>query len=265
MKFIASLMIAMVVAAAGCSDDTTCGSDSDCFSGEFCSDGECVVGDPPREDSGANNTNNASDAGGEVDVVDMAAEDAGNVTDSGTSTNNNTNNVTNNTTGTACVIDPFGNTCEEDEFEENDDKDNPNMATDPSAWCDMGDLARPVQSFSGTLCPGDDGDFFRMQIDNRSPDECLSDRFTIRMTVALDRSCPTDALDIRPHTFFSNPDTENLCTADENLRCAIEDEGQTYVFEWSREAEQLVDPRLMVRALRGDIQLDYTVTVEIIQ
>ncbi len=239
------VMAFAALSIAGCSDDTSCSIDDDCFRGEICQSGSCVEG------SRANNitTNNDNNAG-----------------------NNASNNVAennsdhdNNVAGGTCVIDPIGNTCDDDEYEENDLWQQESMATDQEAWCQDGELATPVQTFSGTLCPGDGADHFRMQIDNRSADACLADQFTISITVELEQTCDPANLKIVPYNFFDNPTLNSICGERETVRCEISNEGRTYQIDWVLQSQQFVDPRLMISTDRDDIEIDYTVTMEIIQ
>lgn len=235
-KFI--VLISTIATLVGCGDETSCGVDDDCFQGEICTDGSCVEG--MREDTPDNVTRNNE---------------------------NSTNNTSNNANGLdqdECLV-SIGNRCEDDEFEPNDEWNREAMATDQEAWCDAGELVTPEQSWSGTLCAGDGADHFRMQIDNRPPGACLSPSFTIRITVEFEQACDPGNVRVVPYTFFDKPSLEDICEERETVRCEVSDEGKTHVIDWIMQSEQLVDPRLMISTDRDDVQLDYDVSMEVIQ
>lgn len=230
-------LVCVTLGLVGCGDDTSCSVDGDCFQGEICTAGSCAEG------TRANNASNRNN-------ID-------------TNNTNNGNNV-NNGGGGECVV-GFGSTCEDDEFEDNDLWNREVMPTDQEAWCEADELVTPEQSWSGTLCAGDGADHFRMQIDNRSPNACLNDRFTIRITVEFEQTCDPENLRVVPYNFFINPTLNSICGERETVRCQISNEGRTYQIDWVMDSQQLPDPRLMISTDRDDVQLDYTVTMEIIQ
>ena len=243
---------------SGCGNDRACAIDDDCFSGEYCSDEQCVVGTRPNaspnavaDAGGQDVTSSDTPSSGDGDADDISSADMPNSGDS----------------GVICLVDPFGNTCADDEFEENDlyTQQLP-IPIGQDSWCQDGVLVASSQSFEGRLCPGDRADLFRIQIDNRTPHQCLSDQFTIRTTVELAEPCDaSDVIRIFPYLSFDNPNLNGPCGQNEDLRCMVSDDQRTHTFDWVRQTEQLVDQRLIIEPRQDDVQVDYTVTVEIIQ
>lgn len=235
-------------ALSGCGNSRACVLDEECFAGEYCGDGECQPGPKPVVIGDA-------DGGTDASAADVnGAQDMGsnNRTDTGAET---------------CQVDLFGNSCNDDEFEENDlyTQTLP-LPLAQDSWCDAGTLVTASQSFSGTLCPGDQADLFRFLIDNRSPNACLAQTYTMRITVELDVPCDsTDLVRIFPYLGFENPISNSPCGQDEDLRCTVSADQKTYTFERIWQAEQLPDQRLNIEPRQDDVQVNYMVTVEVIQ
>lgn len=247
----AALLLSLL--SASCQSDRSCASVSDCFQGEACVDGLCVE----ATNSSAPDADNSSgpdqtaDGGHNGETPDAAAPRDGAPPDA-------------NQTAAACVIDPFGHTCDDDPHEPNEG--NAGFAPllfDNQSWCD-GTTLNPTQTSEPLrLCAGDTADVFRLMIDNRVPTNCLTQQFTWRVEVRFDAPC--EHLDVKP--YYSNSFTEDRCNDDDNFRCSWSADGLVFRIDELRQPEQIMDLNLKIapRDARNDIETGYDVTMTIIQ
>ena len=243
MRFARYLPALLLFATACKGDDESCVTTDDCFQGEVCVAGACELPDPSS--NGSNGT-----TGG----------DAGN--------NTTGEDVSNGTGGVApqCVVDPFGNNCEDDEYEPNDTLGGFGpLLFDNQSWCSGTELVSTQTSEPLTLCAGNDLDTFRLMIDNRNPNNCLTQQFTWKIDVRVETPCARELLNIEP--YFSSPRTEERCVEDENFRCTWSADGQTFTVEYVRQPDQIMDFNLVVEAVgeRDDVQIAYDVVMTLTQ
>lgn len=248
-KLVLALLFLGVV-PIGCNGGTakSCASTEDCFHGEICVDGTC--GEPHDDhDDAANSANSVADDGGNI------SRDEGGTTDRDNGDDRS---------DAQCVIDTFGNTCDDDAFEPNE-----NLMTfapllfDNQSWCAGTEPVETQTSDPLTLCAGNELDVFRLMIDNRMPANCLTQQFTWKTEVRISTPCEPELLHIEP--FYSNPFTEDRCAEDGDFRCEWSEDGQTFTIEEVRQPEQLMDINLLIEAVddRDDIQIDYDVVMTI--
>ena len=281
-RLIATLFILSAALLASCKSDKACSVDDDCFRGELCIDGSCGSqlnvsegdadlvldgGGDAGGDAAINNDPNGTpnvnpgDAGPAEDATsgdsgpgpDMPSSDAG--ADADADPNQQ-----------ACIIDPFGNVCEDDDFEPNE-----NLMTfapllfDNQSWCMGTNLQATQTSDKLQLCAGNDLDVFRLMIDNRTPNNCIPGQHTWRIEVRFDEPCDDAVVAIEP--FFFDVFQESRCVDDPDFRCMWSPDGLTYTIEFVRDADQLMDINLLVAPAdaRDDVQVAYDVVMTIVQ
>lgn len=271
------LLCIALLAAVGCSSDRTCTADSDCFQGEGCFGGFCEVASDNEPINVINNTpttnnetnNEASNLANNSNNVSNGTNNATNSNNTNSSTNNATNNATNNQTNNpTCLVDPFGNMCTDDEWEENDGYDPATSNWDETpwasnSWCAGDMLAESSRSLSGTLCAGDRGDAFRFVVANNGPMCLTGDRVTFRMLVEIETPCAPDLFRVEPYTFGRDPIRNDLCADDPDVRCTVSNGGQNHLIEWIWDGQQIFDPRIQIMAEDPTLQFDYNITFEI--
>lgn len=272
-----SFLISCVIGLSSCSGpEASCDVDADCFVGESCVDGTCSVG-------GGDET---PDGGGvETGTSDDSGSSSNNLDDGGSTPSHDTSDDSADTemqdssamdggddasiAEPACVIDRFGNTCTDDDYEPNGGTtpgggpDQYALPFESDTWCDADGVLTSSRTFDATLCAGDDADAFRFMIQNNSP-ACITSEFvTVRYTVEFDTPCDPELVVIEPYTFGRDPGRNDLCEDDEDVRCAWDD--GKFVIDWVVNVDQYIDVRLLVAPVRDDVQLDYHVTIDIIQ
>lgn len=248
-----------VLALLGCNNDRACAASEDCFRGEICISGTCEVdGGTTSNTSGSNNStrNNSS-----------TTNTPNNSTNAGT-TNGTNSNPNNTTSSSACLVDLIGNSCDEDEYEENDgyDPGTANWDTTPwesNSWCVGTEIPEPSRKLSGTLCAGDRGDAYRFVVANNGPVCITSDFTTFRMLVEIKTACDPSLIRVEPYTFGRDPIRNDLCADDDNVRCTVTNNGLTHEIEWVWPAQQIYDPRVQIMSEAQNLQVDYDITFEV--
>ena len=258
MRHLALFALSSCLLTTGCSGDTACGSSSDCFQGEICIDQTCELpaNAEPGRDGGNNVPNNANNNPNNV---------------------NNLNNLSNSDAGAAdtmpnseriqCLIDPFQNTCDDDPHEPNENVNTfAPLLFDNQSWCNAGALVETQTSGPLTMCAGDTLDVFRLMIDNRTPDECITNQFTWQVEVRFQTPCSEDIVAIEP--YFNSPFSDDLCENDERFRCEWSSDEQTFLIQYLRQPDQLMDFNIAIGPPSSDtinLQFDYDVVMTIIQ
>lgn len=256
-----AMIFALVGLGAGCGTSDVCSDDSDCFSGEACVEGTCTV----AGENGATNSNPNADGGNSGNAGNSGNTGNGstpNATTVNSVPNGATNAMPNNNSGSSCFVDPFTATCDDDDYEENDEIGDEVIPLDQSSWC-AGETLRTDASFSGKFCAGDGLDLYRLLIDNRGP-VCITEDFTIKIEVVIEQSCNSSLIDVIPYTFFDNPNRVNLCADSDDVRCTSFEEGRRRVIEWRRPVEQMPDVNLLVGSDEDNVQFDYQVNITLI-
>ncbi len=140
-------LVFLALAGAGvltaCSDSAACESDSDCFGGETCRGGQCLV--VVGSDAGNNNTSTNNDT------------DGGTGNNSGTDTGGSNNN----TGEPECVADPFEDSCEDDQYEPNEEWIESAHVFDANTPFGCFSEFRPIdETITATLCPLETADYY---------------------------------------------------------------------------------------------------------
>lgn len=194
LRTILSLVCFTIAACAltACSDSAACETPDDCFGGEVCRGGKCLA--LADGDASPNNTPN----------------DSGTDDDSG-STDEDTGNPNNNHGEPKCLADPFNETCENDQYEPNEEWIEAEHIFDANnAYGCVVDF-RPIdETFTATLCPLEQADYYDFAY-NTCKDFAYYIVFEFRPT----NQCTTELVDFE----FSNHSCEDEdinCTALEN-------------------------------------------------
>ena len=247
------------------SSSRDCTTDGECFSGEICTDGSCT-------DPAANNQNNANN-GNNANNSNNGNSNNGNSNNSNNGNNSNNTSSQNNTTGMlACQIDPFGNQCQDDMYEDNDfvmatGGDQNAVPYTSDSWCNGTDPVDHTRTFNGTFCANDGGDSFRFPIRMWAPVCVTAAQATLRVTVTIETECDPSFIKISPYDFFRDPIRNDLCTPEfPDVQCTQSEDGSVRTFEFLQDVNsnnQIWDSRIFIEA-EDDIQFEYSVQVEIV-
>lgn len=189
-------------ALTACSDSAACETTNDCFGGEVCRGGQClVVAD--SDASTANNDTHTSNDGGTTSDGGGTDDDSGTTGDTGSPNNNNG--------GPECIADPFNDTCENDQYEPNEEWiDSEHVFDANNAFGCVVDF-RPIdETISATLCPLEQADYFDFAY-NTCKDYAYYIEFEFRPT----NQCTAELVNFE----FSNhscEDDDTNCTPLEN-------------------------------------------------
>jgi len=256
-SILALLLVAGAV--AGCSGHSDrCTSDQDCFSDEFCSASgfcraEADAGTQADTGHGGDSGSVSDTGGGGSGDTGGGGNDVGNGGgDAGSDTG--TGDASNDTGGdagptAACVVDPFDHTCNDDDYEPNNEWiDGEYVFQGMSVGCNPD--FQPVQTtIDATQCARDQEDWYYF---NYVP--CDSTTFVIELQLDVQTECDPSMYDFAPYSMKCEDDNVE-CTVENGkptIRALINPGNQVQSFYWS------VD-----NTMRNDVMFDYSMTVDV--
>lgn len=222
MKYLSTCWLVFLFACGGESSTTTCNTDRDCFSGEVCRLGKCGT----LTVNNANNLNNANNA-------------------------NNQNNG-NNRSG-ACIVDPFGVSCEDD----GNDTFGETIDNAPKGCNNAGEFVPWETMIDARMCGLEMADKYRQSL---LPCDDVS--FILDITFTPDEPCDSSLYEIDLGAQGSN-----CIEGGDDIQCMTMEDGSVHASIIVRPSNSLGSSYFNIEkdADASDVDFEYTLTVAVRQ